>query len=143
MVHAYQNNGYYIILDVNSGAVHVVDEQAYALIPRIEEWLTGRFGTAAQTERPEDQPEKLAGEIADAFHADDEAKEVIGEILSLRADGRLYTEDPYRQYATAFRHRQTVVKALCLNVAHECNLACRYCFAGEGEYHGERALMSA
>ena len=143
MVHAYQNNGYYIVLDVNSGAVHVVDEQAYALIPRIEEWLTGRFGTAAQTERPEDQPEKLAGEIADAFHADDEAKEVIGEVLSLRADGRLYTEDPYRQYATAFRHRQTVVKALCLNVAHECNLACRYCFAGEGEYHGERALMSA
>ena len=143
MIHAYQNNGYHIVLDVNSGAVHVVDELAYDLIPRIEEQLTERFGTAAQTEDPEDQIPALTQELADALGADDESTEVIGEILGLRAEGRLYTEDPYRQYATAFRHRQTVVKALCLNVAHECNLACRYCFAGEGEYHGERALMSA
>ncbi len=142
MVHAYRNNGYYIVLDVNSGAVHVVDQIAWSYVPRIEAWLTERFGTAAKTEDPEDRTEILIPLLADALGADDEGRETIGELLTLREEGQLYTEDPYRQYATAFRHRQTVVKALCLNVAHECNLACRYCFAGEGEYHGERALMS-
>ncbi|MCR4763831.1 MAG: thioether cross-link-forming SCIFF peptide maturase [Lachnospiraceae bacterium] len=163
MIHAYRNNGYRIILDVNSGAVHVVDALSFFLIPKIGEWLEERYHSAAQTDSPDDTPESLGERItahartawADeiraaaledgtpAQEADASLAEAVGEILTLRKDGQLYTDDPYQAYATAFKHRQTVVKALCLNVAHACNLACRYCFAGEGEYHGERALMSA
>ncbi|MCR5676276.1 MAG: thioether cross-link-forming SCIFF peptide maturase [Lachnospiraceae bacterium] len=160
MIHAYRNNGYHIVLDVNSGAVHVVDELSFTLIPRIETFLEERFGTAARKEG-ETGPEDLAAAIVPALYPDlkEEARraaqaegesdpqaffaEAVREILTLRENGELYTDDPYREYATAFKKRQTVVKALCLNVAHACNLACRYCFAGEGEYHGDRALMSA
>lgn len=142
MVHAYRNNGWLIVLDVNSGAVHVVDETTFELIPRIETYLTQRFGTAAKTDRPEDVLTALLKDLSAKEGFSEEEQEAAEEILTLREQGELYTDDPYREYATAFKHRQTVVKALCLNVAHACNLACRYCFAGEGEYRGERSLMS-
>ena len=72
----------------------------------------------------------------------EEAAEAYGEIGELEASGELFSEDDYEPYIDNFKKRPTVVKALCLHIAHDCNLACRYCFAGEGEYHGERALMS-
>ena len=74
--------------------------------------------------------------------AKEEAAEAYGEIGELEASGELFSEDDYEPYIDNFKRRPTVVKALCLHIAHDCNLACRYCFAGEGEYHGERALMS-
>ena len=68
--------------------------------------------------------------------------DVIADVEALKEDGVLFTEDTYRAYASdVFKKRKTVVKALCMHIAHDCNLACRYCFAGEGEYHGRRALM--
>ncbi len=159
MIHAYRNNGYRLVLDVNSGAVHVTDALTFALIPRIEALLTGRFGTAAKTEREEDEAARLvplvceelreefiteaAREAGEGQSAEEVLREAVTEIFALRDEGQLYSEDPYEAYAKSFKQRQTVVKALCLNVAHECNLACRYCFAGEGEYRGRRALMSA
>jgi uncharacterized protein len=75
-------------------------------------------------------------------YAVSDMQEVISEIVELARLGQLYTEDIYEKYITDFKKRETVVKALCLHIAHDCNLACKYCFAEEGEYHGRRALMS-
>ncbi len=125
MVHQYKNNGYNIVLDVNSGLVHVVDDIVYDVIPLFEE------------KSLEEITEALKG----TYNACD-IREAYGEIAELKEQGVLFTEDIYEKYIDHFKKRETVVKALCLHIAHDCNLACRYCFADEGEYHGRRALMS-
>ena len=131
MIHRYESNGYHIVLDVNSGSVHVVDELVYGLIPVVETALTE---DAADAER--------IMELAGVPGGQEKAyREAISEILELHRAGMLFTEDIYRDYIFDFQNRETVVKALCLHIAHDCNLACRYCFAEEGEYHGRRALM--
>lgn len=124
-VHQYKNNGYQIVLDVNSGAVHVVDEVVYDVLALYE--------TCTKAE--------IAGRLADRYPVR-EVEEAYEELTQLKEAGELFTEDEYRDYIFDFKNRQTVVKALCLHIAHDCNLACRYCFAEEGEYHGRRALMS-
>lgn len=126
MIHQYQSNGYNIVLDVNSGAVHVVDQITYDVIALFEEFDTDSI------------IEKLTPKYSEA-----DIKEVIEEVKQLKEDGQLFTEDIYQPFVEKFKEtRQTVVKALCLHIAHDCNLACKYCFAEEGEYHGRRALMS-
>ena len=75
-------------------------------------------------------------------YSDKEIEEAFFEVEELKNAGQLFTEDIYRQYITDFKKRKTVVKALCLHIAHDCNLACKYCFAGKGEYNGEKAMMS-
>ena len=134
MVHQYKNNGYNIVLDVNSGSVHVVDDLVYDVIPVVEAALGDGLAGEALQERAADQ---LAGS-----YETEEIKEAVLEVLELKEAGMLYTEDIYQNYIIDFKKRQTVVKALCLHIAHDCNLACKYCFAEEGEYHGRRALMS-
>lgn len=124
MIHQYKSNGYNIVLDVNSGSVHIVDEPAYELIPLIEELFI----------RQHKSRDEILRILPD--------REVAEEILDLVEAGLLYTEDIYEKYIGEFKNRKTVVKALCLHIAHDCNLACKYCFAKEGEYHGRRALMS-
>ena len=120
-------------MDVNSGAVHVVDDLVYQLAPLLE---------------PLVKEKKDKGEILDFVKAqqlpytEEETAEAVDEILLLAQEGQLYTEDIYENYIDSFKNRETVVKALCLHIAHDCNLACRYCFAEEGEYHGRRAIMS-
>lgn len=123
MVHQYKNNGYNIVLDVNSGAVHVVDDAAYDVISLWE------------SHTKEEIAEKLQSDY-DAV----QIKEAIEETASLVADGTLFSEDAYENLTP--KNHESVVKALCLHIAHDCNLRCRYCFADEGEYHGKRALMS-
>ena len=125
MVHQYKNNGYDIVLDVNSGAIHVVDDVTYDVIGMFEEHSAGEIIAALNDRYPEA-----------------EIKEAIEEVQTLKDNGDLFTEDSYETYITDFKKRPTVVKALCLHIAHDCNLACQYCFAEEGEYHGRRALMS-
>ncbi|MBU5429603.1 thioether cross-link-forming SCIFF peptide maturase [Kineothrix sp. MSJ-39] len=133
MIHCYQSNGYSIVMDVNSGAVHVVDDLVYQLVPLLE---------------PLVKEKKDKGEILDYVkaqslpYAEEEIAEAVEEILLLAQEGQLYTEDIYENYIDSFKNRETVVKALCLHIAHDCNLACKYCFAEEGEYHGRRAIMS-
>ena len=133
MIHCYQSYGYSIVMDVNSGAVHVVDDLVYQLVPLLE---------------PLVKEKKDKGEILDFVKAqqlpytEEETAEAVDEILLLAQEGQLYTEDIYENYIDSFKNRETVVKALCLHIAHDCNLACRYCFAEEGEYHGRRAIMS-
>ena len=150
MIHQYKNNGYNIVMDVNSGSVHVVDDCVYDVIPRIEECINNgvkekegiltalkaeRSGEGQQSEKERLSEKKLS-------YTEQELEEAVEEILELYEAGQLFTEDIYENYIGDFKNRQTVVKALCLHIAHDCNLACRYCFAEEGEYHGRRALMS-
>ncbi|MCI9564708.1 MAG: thioether cross-link-forming SCIFF peptide maturase [Eubacterium sp.] len=126
MIHQYKSNGYNIVLDVNSGAVHVVDEVTYDVISLFEELDADSITAKLSQEYPEE-----------------DIREVIEEVRQLKEDGQLFTEDIYQPFVEKFKEtRQTVVKALCLHIAHDCNLACKYCFAEEGEYHGRRALMS-
>ena len=151
MIHAYKNNGYNIVLDVNSGSVHVVDDVVFDLVPVVEEKLKAVYGTAAaqdgEDREGDEDFQRLFGEImmvpeiSDKYSAED-IGEAVSELLELRASDVLYTDDVYENYVEDFQNRETVVKALCLNIAHDCNLRCKYCFADEGEYHGRRALMS-
>lgn len=125
MVHQYKNNGYNMVLDVASGSVHVVDDLSYEIIALYEDHTM------------EEIKEKLSD------HDPKEVQEAYEEVKNLVEAGVLFTEDCYEDYICEFKERPTVVKALCLHIAHDCNLACRYCFAEEGEYKGRRALMSA
>jgi len=130
MVHQYKLNGYNIVLDTCSGSVHVVDDVAYDVIAL----YPGRGGdeiTAALLEKYADRPDVTAEEL----HA------CIGDVRALEQAGKLYTPDTFGPMAFDFKNRSTVVKALCLHVAHTCNLNCSYCFASQGKYRGERALM--
>lgn len=77
-----------------------------------------------------------------AKYAESDLKDAYGDIVELTEAGQLFTKDIYEQYIGEVKQRKTVVKALCMHIAHDCNLACKYCFAEEGEYHGRRALMS-
>ena len=132
MIHQYKSNGYNIVLDVNSGSVHVVDDIVYDVIAyMVENRLENEEKAAAY--------ETLRVKFADST---EELSELVDEIYELKENGMLFAEDVYEKSIDAFQKRETVVKALCLHIAHDCNLKCRYCFAEEGEYHGRRALMS-
>lgn len=125
MIHQYKNNGFNIVLDVHSGLVHDVDDMAYDMIAIYEE-------NPRQT---------VIDMLADRYDRE-ELGELYDEITLLKSEGKLFTEDIYAQTAANLKRGEPVVKALCLHIAHDCNLACRYCFAEEGEYKGRRALMS-
>lgn len=137
MIHQYQNNGYSIVLDVNSGAVHVVDELCYAAIAQL---AAGEEPDLAALEKPETL-EKLQAALGDRYESG-QIREAWEDIKELTREGRLFTRDVFEPMIDQVKQRKTVVKALCFHIAHDCNLACKYCFAEEGEYHGRRALMS-
>ena len=119
MIHCYQNNGYNIVMDVESGGVHVVDELVYRLVPMLEPLFDA-------DQRPEcDTVVKAALDLGLSW-SEEESAEAAGEIFELADEDMLYTKDIYREAIEAFSSRQPVVKALCLHVAHDCNLACRY-----------------
>ena len=138
MIHQYINNGFHIIMDVNSGSVHSVDPLMYEAVAIASKIVP-------DMKEPEQLPAEARKEILDRLSetcGESEAEEVLEEIQSLIDAGELFTSDVYHDYVVDFKKRKTVVKALCLHIAHDCNLACKYCFAEEGEYHGRRALMS-
>ena len=135
MIHQYKNNGYNIVLDVNSGAVHVVDDTSYDMIGYMEDNISSDIS----------DEEIIKGFIKTyPKYSDiqDDLKEILGEIKELKDNNELFTEDIYEKPINSYKDRPTVVKALCLHIAHDCNLACKYCFAEEGEYKGKRELMS-
>ena len=132
MIHQYQLNGYNIVLDVCSGAVHLVDELAYDMIALFERHSYPEI-LAAMLEKYRDEPAVSEAEITRCYE----------EIGTLRDGGQLFTPDTYADSTGTFKSRGgDVIKALCLHVAHTCNLNCAYCFASQGKYHGERAVMS-
>lgn len=131
MIHQYKLNGYNIVLDICSGAVHSVDDVAYDIIAMFEN----------------SSEEEIISEIL-LKYADDETVtrqeilECIEDIKSLKNNGKLFSNDDYLDNIQDFTENKSVLKAMCLHVAHTCNLNCEYCFASQGKYHGERALMS-
>ena len=131
MIHQYKLNGYNIVLDTFSGAVHVVDEVAYDII--------GMYETASQDEIVAAMLEKY-GHLPDVNEA--EIRECIADVEELIAQKKLFSPDAYEKIAKTYRPSNFTIKALCLHVAHTCNLNCTYCFASQGKYHGERAVMS-
>lgn len=126
MIHQYKNNGYNIVLDINSGSVHVVDDIVYDVVALLSE---------------KKQETEIIAKLSVTYNKED-ITTALEECQELKKAEMLFTEDIYREAIDLFSERQTVVKALCLHIAHDCNLACEYCFAEEGEYHGRRALMS-
>ncbi len=132
MVHQYKLNGYNIILDSCSGSIHSVDEVAYDIIAMYKE------------KSPEDIVRELLVKYAGREDVtEEELYACIADVAALEKAGKLYTPDNFAAMAGNFKERSgDVVKALCLHVAHTCNLNCSYCFASQGKYHGERALMS-
>ena len=127
MVHQYKMGGYNIVIDVNSGAIHLVDDLTYDMIAMYESSDKETIFSALAEKYPD-----KAQDVPEAWQ----------EIQDLIAGEDLFSKDNYEPYITDFANRPTVVKALCLHIAHDCNLACKYCFAEEGEYHGKRELMS-
>lgn len=135
VIHQYKNNGYNIVMDINSGSVHVVDDIVYDMIPLVEPLVNEGI-------KDPDTIKAAVLNLAGLSHPEEEIKEAVDEVLELEKAGQLFAEDIYENYIFDFKKRKTVVKALCLHIAHDCNLGCKYCFAEEGEYHGRRALMS-
>ena len=121
-------------MDVNSGSVHVVDDVMYDVIPLYEEALNEK--------KSENEIKDYIYSRLESNYSREELEEAIAETNQLANNEVLFTEDIYEKYIKDFKSRKTVVKAMCLHIAHDCNLACKYCFAEEGEYHGRRALMS-
>ena len=129
MIHQYKLGDYNIVLDVCSGAVHVVDEVAYDIIALFENTEKDAI-LAAMAEK---YPEIPASDIAECY----------AQVASLQEAGKLFAPDTFAPMAGKLKEKSAgVVKALCLHIAHTCNLNCSYCFASQGKYHGERAIMS-
>ena len=132
MLHQYKSGGMNIVLDTCSGSVHVVDEVAYDII-------------AMYKDHSEDE---IVSAIMGKYSGRDDVTEedihiCIEDILALERNGQLFTPDTYEPMAQTFKERSgNVIKALCLHIAHTCNLNCSYCFASQGKYNGERAVMS-
>ena len=125
MIHKYSMHGMNIVLDINSGAVHVVDDIVYDALDYYKE-----------------KSAEEACLILKDKYSETDVREAYAEIKSLEDEKMLFTEDIYADIIPNLGKRNSVVKALCLHIAHDCNLKCKYCFAEEGEYHGRRALMS-
>ena len=153
MVHRYKNNGFNIVLDVNSGMVHVTDEMTYDMIGLLaeaeeknetaeeESIITAMMELYRSPEKATVYREQSEGTLSDE-NAESEMRDLYAELQEMIKEEKLFSKDLYEPYIDQFSKRETVVKALCLHIAHDCNLACRYCFAEEGEYHGRRALMT-
>ncbi len=133
MIHRYTLGGLHIVVDTYSGSIHVVDEIAYDIIGMYDEGV-GR--------------EEIISSMLDQYGdredvSREELEECCDQIEALKGSGKLFAPDTFAPLAGALKVRSAgVVKALCLHVAHTCNLNCEYCFASQGNYHGERAVMS-
>ena len=130
MIHQYKNNGYNIIIDANSGCIHSVDDVAYDIIKLVDEGI----GDA----------QLIFNEIKDKYNdiTIDDVTETLEDIELLKKEGKLFSDDIFRDLAPYMKDKQSVLKAICLHVAHDCNMNCGYCFAGKGEYNGPKGLMT-
>ena len=126
MIHQFKNNGYNIVLDVHSGAVHVVDDLVYDLLEVVGEAFEGEC------------PEHVLSTLSK--YNPEEVKEAFAELCTLKRDGILFSEDDYEQFADMMV--SAPLKAMCLHVSHDCNLRCKYCFAEQGVYGGCAEVMS-
>lgn len=126
MIHKYKLNGYAIVLDVNSGAVHVVDDCSYDMLDFLDETMG------------EAMPQAVVDALADRYGRR-ELEDTYAELYELYKAGLLYSSDSYEPFANMMT--KAPVKAMCLNIAHDCNLRCEYCFAAKGDFGRGRMLM--
>ena len=131
LIHCYTFDGKNIVLDVYSGSIHVVDDVAFDIIKMYED-------------TPE---EKIVSFILDKYKDRDDVNEAevlecIGDVGKLKESGKLFAPDKYEGIAVDLKKKKYTLKAICLHVAHTCNLDCSYCFAAQGKFHGKRGLMS-
>ena len=132
MIHQYKLGGYNIVLDVCSGSVHAVDDVAYDIIGLFQQQDRSTI-LAAMEQKYAGQPGITPEDIAQCYD----------QVAELQAAGKLFAPDTFQSMAGKLKEKTAgVVKALCLHVAHTCNLNCSYCFASQGKYHGDRAVMS-
>ena len=132
MIHQFKLAGYNIVLDICSGSVHVVDEVAYDIISMFEEKAKDEILTSLNNKYAE------RDNITES-----DIEECYSQVESLKIQGKLFTPDTFADKAGDLKAKTSgVIKALCIHIAHTCNLNCEYCFASQGKYHGERALMS-
>ena len=132
MIHQYKLGGYNIVLDVCSGSVHAVDEVAYDIIAMFAENNRDTV-IAAMLEKYADRADITPADIEECYE----------QVVALKESGKLFAPDTFEPMAGTLKAKTAgVVKALCLHIAHTCNLNCAYCFASQGKYHGDRALMS-
>ena len=127
MIHCYTFDDLNIVLDCYSGSIHMVDPVAFDMIKQFEN------DTAENT---------IESAIAKHGISREEAEECLSDIEELKAKGKLYAPDSYEGIAKTYRRKNYTVKAICLHVAHTCNLNCSYCFASQGRYHGKSAIMT-
>jgi uncharacterized protein len=127
MIHKYKLGGFNIVLDVNSGGVHIVDEITYNMLDNVEPPFAEKC--------PEKAMQKLS-----QFYSVEDIESCYNEIVELYNDGILFSEDDYEKYANY--SVSSPVKAMCLNIAHDCNLRCKYCFASTGDFGKGRKLMT-
>ncbi|MBO5870221.1 MAG: thioether cross-link-forming SCIFF peptide maturase [Clostridia bacterium] len=132
MIHQYKLNGYNIVLDICSGSVHAVDDVAYDIIALFED----------------NSKEDVINEIKNKYLGidgitEDDIVECYEQVNELKEQNKLFTPDTFKPMAGELKRKTSgVIKALCMHIAHTCNLNCSYCFASQGKYHGERAMMS-
>ena len=124
MIHKFSMQGTNIVVDVNSGAVHVFDDLSYEILDYYKEY----------------EREQIIEKLSDKYDKI-QIQEALDEIESLERDGQLYSEDLYKDYLPLWKEKP-VVKALCLHVSHDCNLRCKYCFASTGDFGRQRSIMS-
>ena len=130
MIHSFKLNGYNIVLDTASGSVHSVDDVAYDVIDMYENTPCEQI------------IREVANKYKDEGVSEEDVRECIADVEELKAEGKLFSVDNFKPDVDVLAKRNTVLKAMCLHVAHTCNLNCEYCFASQGKYNGERALMS-
>lgn len=130
MIHCFKQHGYNVVLDVFSGSIHLVDEPTYDIIECYEE--------CSRQEIIDRITEKYASQGVSVS----DVEECLDDIAALKSAGKLFSSDAFENIAKNYRRNNFAIKALCLHVAHTCNLNCTYCFAGQGKYKGDRAVMS-
>lgn len=126
MIHAYTLNGFHIVMDTNSGAVHLFDDAPFAMLDFLDNSV------------PDKPPAKMLQELRGRF-GEETLREGYEELKELYQKGQLFSSDEYGKFASMLKNAP--IKSMCLNVAHDCNLRCRYCFAAQGDFGGERMLM--
>lgn len=123
MIHKYKMNGYNIVVDVNGGSVHVVDNISYDILDFYKDF----------------SKEEIINKLY--IYPKEKVEEAYNELKSMEDQGLLFSSDDYLDIKN-FKKRKPILKAMCLHVVHDCNLKCKYCFASQGDFGGHKAYMS-
>ncbi|MBQ3290894.1 MAG: thioether cross-link-forming SCIFF peptide maturase [Mogibacterium sp.] len=148
MIHQFKFNGFNIVVDANSASVHSVDDAAYDVISRCDELIMSHPGNSLKKRALEILGDPafrndLAAELSAVYEIpQSDLSEVMDDLIELCSEGLIWSDDPYEEAAGDLKLKQSVLKAICLHVAHGCNMDCEYCFAGKGDYSGKSGIMS-